>query len=340
MSLHAALDLPGEPDVPLPTHAAWSSGLSRPSIRPAQVERSIRIDPPEIVKRRSASWAGMSVEIVQVTRLLKFEMRSASPEHLLIAYEQGTRQQGETRVEGATTSALKSLKRKLTFVPAGHQFSEWHMPTLQSLFTCFHTDPSEQFGLTDSGNLSSRLLFEQPVLWETVTKLRKLVESACAANQHYAKAVAAVLCHEIGQVVSGHMPPDRPAEGGLAAWQLRLVTEHIEKHLGEYVPPTTLAGLVGLSPHHSCRSFKQSLGSSRCRYHGIPASNRSHTDRLPTQSYIGKPSMDVAITATQVLRIDQADRAAVVLHSGGSPIAIGAGGSEPANDMRRSVVLI
>jgi AraC family transcriptional regulator len=270
MSFHVALDLPSEPDVALSPHAAWSGGLSRPSIRaPQEPERSIRIDPTGIVKRRCASWAGMSVEIVQVLHLRKFEMRFVSSEHLLIAYEQGIRQQGETRVESTTRSALKSLKHKLTFVPAGHQFSEWHMPSLKPLFTCFRIDPSEQFGLTGSGNLSPRLLFEHPVLWETVTKLRKLVESACVANQHYAKAVAAVLCHEVGQAVSGHMPLDRPARGGLAAWQLHLVTEYIEKHLGEYVPLTTLAELVRLSPHHFCRSFKQSLGSSPCRYHGM-----------------------------------------------------------------------
>jgi AraC family transcriptional regulator len=163
----------------------------------------------------------------------------------------------------------------LTFVPAGHEFSEWHMPTLQSNFACFYIDPNERFGLTGSSNLTPRLLFEEPVLRETVTKLRRLVESACAANQLYVEAVAAVLCHELGLVISGHLAPTRPAKGGLAAWQLRLVTEYIERHVGECVPLTTLAGLVRLSPHHFCRAFKQSLGLSPCRYHGMRRMERA-----------------------------------------------------------------
>lgn len=214
----------------------------------------------------------MSAEIVQVTRLQKFEMSFAASAHLLIAYEHGLRQTGETCVQGAETSALRNLRGKLTFVPAGHEFREWQTPVLLPQFTCIYIEPSEQFGLLgaggDSGYLSPRLLFHNPVLWETICKLKRLIESAHVANQQYLAAVGTVLCHELGQSMFGEPVPGRRARGGLAAWQLRVVTDYIEEHLNESIPLATLACLVRLSPHHFCRAFKQSLGQPPCRYHG------------------------------------------------------------------------
>jgi AraC family transcriptional regulator len=269
MSVQAASNLPSKPKVQLSIQPLRSSGLSQPVQLAQAPEWLIRIEPAQMVERRSADLAGMSVELVQVTHLRKSEMCFASRAHLLIAYEQGLRQQGGMRTQGATTFILRDLRRKLTFMPAGYEFSEWHMPIRQSLFTCFHIDPSEQFDLADSDSLLPRLLSEQPVLWETVAELRRLVEGICAANLHYMEAVATVLCHELGQIVCSHKPPDGQARGGLAPWRLHLATEYIEEHLGEYVSLITLAGLVRLSPHHFCRAFKHSLGSSPCRYHGM-----------------------------------------------------------------------
>jgi AraC-like DNA-binding protein len=290
MSLYLPFDRPSEPDIPSPMRDRLSSGSAMSAQAP---ERPVKIDPPEVVKRRSVAWAEMSVEIVQATRLQRFEIHSASPMHLLIAYEQGHRQNGETLVKGASTSALRNLNHKLTFIPADHEFSEWHMPTLLLHFTCFYMDPSGRFDLTHSRNLRPRLFFEHPVLWETVIKLKRLVQSASAANRHYMEAVAAVLCHELSHVMSGQMTPDRPVRGGLAAWQLRLVTEYIEKHLGEHVPLTALAALVRLSPHHFCRAFKQSLGSSPCHYQGMRRMERA-------KLILADPEITVAEAAEQL----------------------------------------
>lgn len=208
-----------------------------------------------------------------MTRLQNVEMCFAAPVHLLIAYEHGLRQKGETRVQDAATSNLRHLKRKLTFVPAGHEFSEWQAPVLLPQFTCLYIEPPGQFGLLGAGNTSGslrpKLLFEDAVLWETVAKLKGLIESAQVADQHYLAAVGTVLCHELGQIMSGQTKPQRAARGGLAAWQLRVVTDYIEEHLNEYIPLMTLAQLVRLSPHHFCRAFKQALGQSPCRYHGL-----------------------------------------------------------------------
>ena len=54
--------------------------------------------------------------------------------------------------------------------------------------------------------------------------------------------------------------PDRSARGGLAPWQLSRVQGLIEARLAEEVSLAELAALVGLSPWHLCRAFRQSTG--------------------------------------------------------------------------------
>jgi AraC family transcriptional regulator len=49
--------------------------------------------------------------------------------------------------------------------------------------------------------------------------------------------------------------------GGLAPWQVRRVTEYLAAHLNTASPIVELAALVGLSPFHFARAFKQSTGS-------------------------------------------------------------------------------
>jgi len=48
--------------------------------------------------------------------------------------------------------------------------------------------------------------------------------------------------------------------GGLAPWQVKRVTSHLNEHLAEDVSLADLAALVGLSTFHFCRAFKQSTG--------------------------------------------------------------------------------
>jgi AraC family transcriptional regulator len=51
-----------------------------------------------------------------------------------------------------------------------------------------------------------------------------------------------------------------PAPGALAAWQLNRVCDFMQAHLAADIGLSTLADLVGLSPKHFARAFKQSAG--------------------------------------------------------------------------------
>ena len=239
--------------------------------RPAvdAVNAAVEISPPGIVKRRTVAWDGMTAQIVQATRREKIEFRFRAPLHLLVVCEQGARRDGDTFVEGVPRSSLRDLKKKLTFVPAGHEYHEWLEPRILSRVVYFYLDPARMPILSETGftDFAPRLYFEDAALWETALKLTTLIESAGTDNRLYLEALGVVLAHELARLNSGTPRIQAPIRGGLAAWQQRVVTAYIEEHLAEQIPLATLAQLVRLSPYYFCRAFKQSFGLPPHRYH-------------------------------------------------------------------------
>ena len=238
---------------------------------PGVADRTVEIFPADAVKRRTVSWDGMTVEIVQATQSERTEYRFNGPRHLLAVYEQGERREGETFVDGLPRSTRRDFKRKLVFVPAGHEYSDWQEPRSLTRVVYFYFDPPKMPTLPQADvagtRLSPRLFFEDTTLWDTAVKLRKQIESAGSDNRLYFEALGVVLAHELVRLNAGIRPVEAPVRGGLAGWQQRIVTSYIEEHLSEQIPLATLARLVRLSPYYFCRAFKQSLGMPPHRYH-------------------------------------------------------------------------
>jgi AraC family transcriptional regulator len=225
--------------------------------------------PSHAVERRAVAWHGMAAEIVQAPRPDRVEFRFRARHHLLVVHTQGVRRAGETFVGGLPGSTLRDFSRKLTFVPAGHDYIEWLEPRGQVSVTYFYFDPASMpahpSGATD---LVPRLFFEDAVLLDTALKLTALIESADGCNRLYLEALGAVLAHELVRLNNAELQRvEAPARGGLAPWQQRIVTDFIEAHLAEHISLDTLAQLVGLSRYYFCRAFKQSLGIPPHRYH-------------------------------------------------------------------------
>jgi AraC family transcriptional regulator len=240
--------------------------------RPAErIDLAVEISPDDIVKRRAVTWDGMAAEIVQATRHEKIELRFRAPHHLLAVYEQGVRRDGETFVDGLPRSTLRDFKRKLTFVPAGHEYYEWQEPRSLARVGYFYVDRAKMPTHLETGvastALAPRLFFADATLLDTALKLMRLMESESSDNRLYFEALGVVLAHELVRVNVGALGSEAPVRGGLAGWQQRIVTTYIEEHLAEQIPLATLARLVRLSPYHFCRAFKQSFGLPPHRYH-------------------------------------------------------------------------
>lgn len=232
---------------------------------------AVEVYPPDIVKRRTVTSGGMAAEIVQATMRERIEFRFHAPLHLLAVCDQGMRSDGDTFVEGLPRSRLRDVRRKLTFVPAGHEYYEWQEPRVLGRVMYFYFDPAKMPTDPETGvapaHPAPRLFFEDAPLWDTALKLKRLIESAGSDSGPYFEALGNVLVHELVRLNAGAPRIEAPVRGGLAAWQQRTVTTYIEEHLAEPISLPTLAQLVRLSPCHFCRAFKHSLGMPPHRYH-------------------------------------------------------------------------
>lgn len=230
---------------------------------------ALEIFPAHAVSRRAIAWDGITVEIVRCVAHDRVEFRFRAPCHLLLVHEEGVRDHGETFVRTLPPSKLRSLKRKLTFVPAGHEYHDWQQPRVPSRMTCFYLDPAKISAIdADSADaqLAPRLLFEHSGLWDAAAKLTAAIDQGCE-NERYCEALGVIVAHELMQN-HGHSPRRKPlARGGLAVWQQRAVTGYIEEHLAEPISLAALAALARLSSYYFCRAFKQSFGMPPHRYH-------------------------------------------------------------------------
>ena len=227
----------------------------------------VQITPPDIARRRLASWGVIQADTVKVTRRETFEDAFQAGRHLLIAYERAERDDGETHIEGLPKSTLREFNCKLSFVPAGHRFYGWQRPRVLTRVTYFYIDSQDRsFGL-DPTRISPRLFFFDQAVWDTALKLKAEVGNSDPGSGQYAEALSLVLMHELLRLERTASAAARPVRGGLPAWQQKRVVEFIEEHLAEDISLTALAELVDLSLYHFARAFTQSFGAPPHRYH-------------------------------------------------------------------------
>jgi AraC family transcriptional regulator len=79
---------------------------------------------------------------------------------------------------------------------------------------------------------------------------------------------------------------------GLAAWQVRKTNVHIESNLSERITTRGLATLVGLSPFHFSRAFRDSFGDSPHRHVSKQRVQRSQFLMLTTQSALADIALE------------------------------------------------
>ena len=102
----------------------------------------------------------------------------------------------------------------------------------------------------------------------------RLVEAACfardgdceTAQTHIARALALIYGRPSPIPASVDRGGRQIARGGLASWQARRLTAHIDAHLAERIRIEDLAALLPLSVGHFCRAFKATFAVSAHEY--------------------------------------------------------------------------
>jgi len=222
---------------------------------------TVEIAPAESIKRLGTGWHWWFSESIHVPIGSKIEFRFKGPTHLLALYNEGVRRSGETSIDGLHSSRLRSFVHKLTFVPAGCAYRERHETGASTRITFLYLDPAVlQKSDDDVVPFLPRIYFEDSLVWETASKLKKAIEDGQARSMPYLEALSGVLAHELSCVNDEVVCAPKVNRGGLASWQKRTVVAYIEEHLREPVSLLKLAKLARLSQHHFCRAFKQSFG--------------------------------------------------------------------------------
>jgi AraC family transcriptional regulator len=240
---------------------------SRKSVGTIGFHPTVKITPAEPVKRLGTGWHWWFSESVHVPIGSKIEFHFQGPRHLLALYNEGVRKSGETSIDDLHSSTLRSFGHKLTFVPAGCAYREWHETGAPTRVTFLYLDPAALQKLEDAeGCLPPRIYFENSLVWETASKLKNTIEGGEAKSMPYLVALSGVLAHELSRVNQEVVREPAVSRGGLASWQKRAVVDYIEEHLGEQVCLLELAELARLSLFHFCRAFKQSFGIPAYQY--------------------------------------------------------------------------
>jgi AraC family transcriptional regulator len=229
---------------------------------------AVEISPRGVAKRQISGRHSIVTESVYVPARCRIEFRFKGPVHLLVMHDEGARLHGETIIEGLPPSKLRTFANKLTFVPAGRAYYEWHETAkpIRVRFIRFASAKFPEPHISDA-SLTPRVFFEDVAVRETAAKLSKALERGEFDNSVYLESLVNVLAHELsrsGQDLARNYVVRR---GGLAGWQMRAVTKYMEEHLDEQVSLVTLARVVRFSQFYFCRAFKQSFGIPPYQYH-------------------------------------------------------------------------
>jgi AraC family transcriptional regulator len=229
--------------------------------------RTVEISPIDAVKRHSSGRYEILIENIYVPAQRKIECRFRAPAHLLVMYDDGIRRDGETSIDDLAPSNLRNIANKLTFVPPNCIYNEWHEPRTPMRFSYLYLNLRRPDGPGhETMTYAPKVFFDDSAVWDTATKLRDVITNG-KAGKPYVDALTNVLAHELLRSEKKISQDSSVSRGGLATWQMRAVTRHIEEHLCERTPLVALAKLVRLSPSHFCRAFRQSFGIPPHEYH-------------------------------------------------------------------------
>jgi AraC family transcriptional regulator len=132
------------------------------------------------------------------------------------------------------------------------------LPSMQSLFGISDTDRGEARVEDVAPPRPPQAGLQASIVIKLLDRAAETMDSDRAAARDCIARVSALLRAENGR--------GGPARGGLAPWQVRLVTRHIDASLASTVRTQDCAKIARLSGSHFSRAFKVSFGETFSHY--------------------------------------------------------------------------
>jgi AraC family transcriptional regulator len=116
-----------------------------------------------------------------------------------------------------------------------------------------------------------------------------------AAEECIRRACAIVGVDRPAAISPRSIARSKPIRGGLAPWQIRRVTTHIDTNLHAAITTKDLATLAKLSSFHFCRAFKDSFGESPHSFVMRRRVERAQGLMLTTDAPLGQIAADCGL---------------------------------------------
>jgi len=221
----------------------------------------------EIVKRKS--WPGVTACFARVAGPVTFRY-SLKSNFSCVVLGDLHRVDGEMTVRGAQRSIAKDLRGKLSFIPAGCPVEGWTKIESPASFVILMLDSKASSRLPiDLTKFAPRIEFEDQTLRLLLLRFQALLDDRFLDVPEYAETLGQLLTFELARV-AGSADAAKPIKikspSGLAATQLRLITEYIDRHLNEKIAIADLAALVDLTRFHFIRAFTQAAGMTPLQF--------------------------------------------------------------------------
>jgi AraC family transcriptional regulator len=132
-------------------------------------------------------------------------------------------------------------------------------------YDCFSSDEMCEAAEWPPSDTNSQSPSTMRQLRSVVSELLTALTSTLNDQREFARECltrAAFLLETAGDAAA----PARPTKGGLAAWQVRTLTSHVESNLDKPIRSSELASVVRLNPAYFCRVFRESFGEPPLQY--------------------------------------------------------------------------
>jgi AraC family transcriptional regulator len=143
----------------------------------------------------------------------------------------------------------------------------------------------------EAGDDGSATLKIRSAMAELCSAIRSALDEERGSAEDSLRRVAELL-QEMGATAA--VSPE-PARGGLAPWQIRKVTSHIEANLDRSIKNEELAALVRLNPSHFGRAFRNSLGEPPHEYVIRRRVERAQGLMLSTDASLSEIALDCGL---------------------------------------------
>lgn len=223
---------------------------------------TLQITQDHVAPERRNEWTGVAAEILVTTDSRPYDFRFEGSSLYFCFGLSGRRKDSVVKVDGEKPTRFINVTNHFHVVPEGARFEGFSVPETPQRFIQVYLDqrPGVLHPELDLRNISPALAASDPLLTATARKFESVILSPNPLGRLYGETLGCTLAIELLRWQQNNRELFRSHKGGLTPRQAHHVTCYVHEHLSDDISLIALANLVGMSPWHFCRAFKQTFG--------------------------------------------------------------------------------